>query len=156
MKQQETDSPYKIEKTPEGIVVTAPYNADFVKMARKVGGKWDQSEKTWTFPEERHKLVIKMCDHCFSDKKRPGQAEELFKAVREIAQTFTPGMVRAVRFGAMAVGFGINGMRGIAETRRLMGAPPERVRRDGVSTDFKPSNMGAREWAFERGMGLGR
>ena len=42
----------KVEKTDGKVKVTSPYNSKLPEQARKLGGKWDRTQKVWIFDEQ--------------------------------------------------------------------------------------------------------
>lgn len=38
--------------------VTAPYSDDFVKVARRLKGRWRKRSEVWSFPESVHEFVL--------------------------------------------------------------------------------------------------
>ena len=53
----------KIDVTPAGINVKAPYHANFVSAARKIEGRWDKP--FWKFPIQSEAAVRKLCAKFF-------------------------------------------------------------------------------------------
>lgn len=47
----------KVTQTGKQISVVSPYNPAFVARAKEVGGKWDPSQRAWTFPVEAEDVV---------------------------------------------------------------------------------------------------
>jgi len=149
---------YTINATAAGVVVTSPYNQDFVQLARSIGGVWDKSAKTWTFKHKHLGLVRKMCEQCFGDEERPREKKEVAEAVKGISEVLgvaAPGMVRVARGLAMTIGFGVNGFRGLSDVRSLMGRPPQR-RGEGIKTVHEHIILGGNDLAYDRGLDLER
>lgn len=70
----------KIERTAHDrrIVVTSPYNAQFVKRARELAGKWNSGNKAWIFPEEMEDQVrALLMDVYGQDDRAPDAMEQL-------------------------------------------------------------------------------
>ena len=65
----------KLKKENSIISVTSPYNADFIKRAKQIGGKWNSRQKTWDIPEEAEKELRQILAEIYgwleggSDKK---------------------------------------------------------------------------------------
>ena len=55
----------KIATTTESVIVRSPYNPDFVRDARPLGGKWDASGKVWVFPIGRESYVRDLCQRVY-------------------------------------------------------------------------------------------
>jgi len=47
------------------VSVSAPYQADFVRDAKKLGGKWDGLTKQWVFIGVTEKVVRDLCVACY-------------------------------------------------------------------------------------------
>lgn len=51
----------KIEKCNKKITVKTPYSRIFIREARKLNGKWDNTEKVWVFDTRDEKKVREIC-----------------------------------------------------------------------------------------------
>lgn len=47
------------------ISITAPYSADFVRQARRVGGRWNRDAKAWTFDARDRAAVEAALARCY-------------------------------------------------------------------------------------------
>ena len=54
-----------IETVGNEVQVTAPYNIDFVREARNLGGKWKSFEKLWIFPVAQKDRISNVCMRIF-------------------------------------------------------------------------------------------
>ena len=59
----------KLKKENSIISVTSPYNADFIKRAKQIGGKWNSRQKTWDIPEEAEKELRQILFEAFENIK---------------------------------------------------------------------------------------
>ena len=53
------------------IQVTSPYNADFVKQARKLGGRWIKDVKRWAFPAAKADAVREALVEYYGGEEKP-------------------------------------------------------------------------------------
>ena len=57
------------------IQVTSPYNADFAKQARKLGGRWIKEAKWWVFPiSQAFAVRMALMEHYGEEKQNPPAA----------------------------------------------------------------------------------
>lgn len=42
------------------LQISAPYNSEFNRRGRELGGKWRQRTRVWSFPWDSHRLVLQL------------------------------------------------------------------------------------------------
>lgn len=65
----------KITVTDTTISVVSPYDANFVKQAKQINGKWDKP--AWVFPKENENLVRNLCRDIFGTDGTPEVTETI-------------------------------------------------------------------------------
>ncbi|MXZ58125.1 MAG: hypothetical protein F4Z16_06545 [Rhodothermaceae bacterium] len=68
---------YKIVHSNDQIIVTCPYNEQFVNTALVLGGEWNDRTERWQFPLGQQPAVEKLCKNAFAEKKPPFIIQEL-------------------------------------------------------------------------------
>ena len=92
----------KISRTEKHIVVESEYNWYFVKLARNLGGVWDEKKKTWTFDIRDEADVLEACYLFYGDDgirrnlcdvkmTLPTGWERIEKAIRFFGRTIARG-----------------------------------------------------------------
>jgi hypothetical protein len=59
------------------IIVTSPYNRQFVAAAKQTAGKWDDAYKAWIFPAETAERVREICREVYGQDDRPVETVRL-------------------------------------------------------------------------------
>jgi len=156
---------FRVEEKDDQIIVHAPYNREFIEMARAVRGSYAPETKTWAFSTSQKPIVQEICAYVFEGKRsKDGVKKSISKAMAALEKSLPPIAGKALMFSTMAVAFGMNGMKGLytiqAISQMAKGAMPKTprpFRPEGISTDYAPMNMGGQELFLERAhAGLGR
>ena len=129
MKQAPPTRKWRIETRGDLIFVHAPYNRQFVELARAMEGEWNKEEDSWGFDKRRRQLVEEMCAYAY-DGKRPRKKardhlEDLSRGVGRCAKGLPRAGWFATRMSVILVGFGMNGMRGAYTARQLLPHAPK-------------------------------
>lgn len=61
----------KITRTADTLSVTSHYNTDFVAAARKLGGKWNGTSKSWQFDARDERRVRDLCITVYGTDGQP-------------------------------------------------------------------------------------
>lgn len=149
---------YRIDAAEDHVVVHAPYNREFIEMARVVGGTYSPADKTWSFYATQKAIVEKMCAFAFEGKgTRVGMRQSIAKTMASISRSLPGAAGIAFKFGVVAVALGMNGIKGMYTLQSLAGLAkgmtpkvPRPFRPKGVGTDYGPMNIGGQELFLER------